>query len=52
MEKISEKGNKYLAENENVNKNLIDLNKKIEEKKRIYEIEMQNMNKMIDNTKK
>lgn len=52
MDKISEEANKYLAEKDTVNKNLIDLNQKIDEQKQLYELEMQNINKMIDNTKK
>ena len=52
MDKISEEANRYLQEKDSVNKNLIDLNKKIEEQKQNYELEIQNINKMIDNTKK
>lgn len=52
MDRISEEANKYLHEKDTVNKNLIDLNQKIDEQKQQYEYEMQNINKMIDNTKK
>lgn len=52
MDIISKEANKYLEEKDNVNKNLLDLNHKIDEQKQIYEVEMQNINKMIDNTKK
>lgn len=52
MDKISDEANKYLQEKDTVNKNLIDLNQKIDEQKQQYELEMQNINKMIDNTKK
>jgi len=52
MDLISDEANKYLQEKDTVNKNLIDLNQKIDEQKHQYELEMQNINKMIDNTKK
>ena len=52
MDQISDEANKYLLEKDTVNKNLIDLNTKIDEQKQQYELEMQNINKMIDNTKK
>ncbi len=52
MDRISDEANKYLLEKDTVNKNLIDLNQKIDEQKQQYELEIQNINKMIDNTKK
>lgn len=52
MDRISEEANKYLQEKDTVNQNLIELNQKIDEQKQQYEFEMQNINKMIDNTKK
>lgn len=52
MDRISEEANKYLKEKGNVNKELIELNEKIDNQKLTYENKMKELNKMIDNTKK
>jgi chromosome segregation ATPase len=52
MDRISEEANKYLKEKGNVNKELIELNEKIDNQKMTYENKMKELNKMIDNTKK
>ena len=52
MNKISEEANKYLAKKGTINEELIKLNKKIDAEKTEHESKMQELNKMIDNTKK
>ena len=52
MNKISEEANKYLAKKGKINEELIKLNKKIDNEKIEHESKMQELNKMIDNTKK
>jgi len=52
MNKISEEANKYLAKKGTINEELIKLNKKIDAEKIEHESKMQELNKMIDNTKK
>lgn len=52
MDKISEEANKYLKEKGQINKELVELNEKIENNKNNYETKIQELNKMIDNTKK
>lgn len=52
MEKISNEANRYLKEKENVNKELVDLNEKIDSQKVSYDNKMKELNKMIENTKK
>lgn len=52
MNKISEEANKYLLKKGTINEELIKLNKKIDADKIEHESKMQELNKMIDNTKK
>jgi chromosome segregation ATPase len=52
MNKISEEANKYLLKKGTINEELIKLNKKIDAEKNEHESKMQELNKMIDNTKK
>ena len=52
MDKISEEANKFLREKGQINKELVDLNSKIDNQKSSYETKMQELNKMIDNTRK
>ena len=52
MNKISEEANRYLLKKGTINEELIKLNKKIDADKIEHESKMQELNKMIDNTKK
>lgn len=52
MNKISEEANRYLLKKGTINEELIKLNKKIDEEKLEHESKMQELTKMIDNTKK
>ena len=52
MDVISEEANKYLVEKGNINKNIMELNEKIDSQKAVYETKMEDLNKMIDNTKR
>lgn len=52
MDIISEEANKYLVEKGNINKNIMELNEKIDKQKEVYETKMEDLNKMIDNTKR
>ena len=52
MDVISEEANKYLVEKGNINKNIMELNEKIDSQKEVYETKMEDLNKMIDNTKR
>jgi hypothetical protein len=52
MDKISEEANKYLQEKGTINKELVELNEKIDNQRTDHENKMQELNKMIDNTKK
>ena len=46
MDMISEEANKYLVEKGNINKNIMELNEKIDNQKEIYETKMEDLNKM------
>ena len=52
MNKISEEANRYLLKKGTINEELIKLNKKIDQEKMEHESKMQELSKMIDNTKK
>ena len=52
MNKISEEANRYLQKKGTINEELIKLNKKIDTEKVEHEAKMQELTKMIDNTKK
>ena len=52
MNKISEEANRYLLKKGTINEELIKLNKKIDQEKLEHESKMQELTKMIDNTKK
>ena len=52
MNKISEEANRYLQKKGTINEELIKLNKKIDQEKMEHESKMQELSKMIDNTKK
>ena len=52
MTKISEEANRYLQKKGTINEELIKLNKKIDTEKVEHEAKMQELTKMIDNTKK
>ena len=52
MNKISEEANRYLLKKGTINEELIKLNKKIDQEKIEHESKMQELTKMIDNTKK
>ena len=52
MNKISEEANRYLLKKGTINEELIKLNKKIDQEKLEHESKMQELSKMIDNTKK
>ena len=52
MNKISEEANRYLLKKGTINEELVKLNKKIDQEKLEHESKMQELNKMIDNTKK
>lgn len=52
MDKISEEANRFLKEKGTINKELVELNEKIDNQKVSYENKMGELNKMIDNTKK
>lgn len=52
MNKISEEANRYLQKKGTINEELIKLNKKIDTEKVEHEAKMQELSKMIDNTKK
>ena len=52
MNKISEEANRYLQKKGTINEELIKLNKKIDAEKVEHEAKMQELTKMIDNTKK
>ena len=52
MDKISEEANKYLNEKGKINEELVKLNEKIDAQKIEHESKVQELSKMIDNTKK
>jgi hypothetical protein len=52
MNKISEEANKYLQKKGTINEELVKLNQKIEQEKIEHESKMQELTKMIENTKK
>ena len=52
MNKISEEANRYLQKKGTINEELVKLNKKIDSEKIEHEAKMQELTKMIDNTKK
>lgn len=52
IDAISEEANKYLKDKGNINKELVELNEKIDEQKTLYGNKMNELDKMIDNTKK
>ena len=52
MQKISKEANEYLQKKGEINEELINLNKQIDDEKVKHEEKMAELNKMIDNTKK